>query len=83
MMPVSPGAVRPEVSQAGVSQREALRGDPTFDMFADALDAGHYREVPRPDSPEESQIHDFISGWLASKVDAMVSTPVSSAMAKV
>ena len=48
---------------------EALRGDPTFDMFADALDTGHYREVPRPDSPEESQIHDFISGWLALVYD--------------
>lgn len=48
---------------------EALRGDPTFDMFADALDTGLYREVPRPDAPEESQIHDFISGWLALVYD--------------
>ncbi|ANE04618.1 helix-turn-helix domain-containing protein [Corynebacterium crudilactis] len=48
----------------------ALRGiNPTFDMFADALDTGSYTKANCPQDPAQQQIHNFISGWLALVYD--------------
>ncbi|MCK2199232.1 helix-turn-helix transcriptional regulator [Corynebacterium callunae] len=49
---------------------EALREvNPTFDMFAQALEHGSYNPAPYPEAVRDQQIHDLLSGWLALVYD--------------